>query len=67
MGCRQDCPIAEVVCRPDVVTDGCTAYTSAKHVLREEFNYKTFRSGQLEVVIPALHKKDVVGKNGNRC
>ena len=60
--CRQDCPFAEVTCRHDVVFGDCTAYSRAKHVLREVFKHEKFRSGQLEVIIPALHKRDVIAK-----
>ena len=62
MSCRQDCPFAELVCRPDAVMSSCPAYASSRHVLREVFKYENFRSGQLEVIIPALHKRDVVAK-----
>ena len=46
----------------DRVMGSCPAYTSSRRVLREVFKYENFRSGQLEVIIPALHKRDVVAK-----
>ena len=59
--CRQDCPFAEVNCRSLVIGDW-PAYANSKRVLTEVFKHENFRSGQLEVIIPAHHKKDVIAK-----
>ena len=61
---RQDCPFAEVTGRSksSVVIADCPAYANSERVLREVFKHENFRPGQLEVIIPALHKKDVIAK-----
>lgn len=37
----------------------CSAEEKASLALREYFKYSSFRPGQLDAVLPALHKKDV--------
>ena len=37
----------------------CGAMEKVSFALREYFKYSSFRPGQLDAVLPALHKKDV--------
>ena len=39
--------------------DSCPGYQKVKHALQQYFKYDTFRPGQLEALLPAIHGKDV--------
>ena len=45
----------------------CMAYSLAKQTLQKCYKFTSFRSGQLEALLPVLHGKDTFCSKGNWC
>ena len=56
--CKPDC-LCSCGVVPDEAVASCAALSSLKLTLATVFGFQSFRPGQLESVLPALHGKDV--------
>lgn len=57
--CTQNCSVIDF---HEGEIQNCVAYCQAKAALRTFFGYDSFRPGQLAVLLPALHGRDVLAK-----
>ena len=55
----KSCPLANLTCETGLEKVNCTAYLKAKSALTSYFKFQSFRPGQLSVILPVLHGKDV--------
>ena len=61
VACTRDCPaVTSTVSERELGV--CSAYASARSALGTFFKFNSFRPGQLEVLLPALHGKDVFAR-----
>ena len=60
--CTQHCPVADSTCLCEREWEGCAAYRKAKVALAQFFKFSSFRPGQLAVLLPVLHGRDVLAK-----
>ena len=59
LACTQDCPVVASSASSHRELGVCSAYGRARSALATYFQFDSFRPGQLEVLLPALHGKDV--------
>ena len=59
--CTQHCPLLlDQWCERDL--ERCAVYNRAKAALVQYFKFNSFRPGQLDVLLPALHGRDVFAR-----
>ena len=62
VACRRDCAVIFSSVMGERELGACPAYSRARSALESFFNFHTFRPGQLEVLLPALHGRDVFAR-----
>ena len=62
VACRRDCAAIALSVTGERELGACPAYSRARSAFESFFNFHTFRPGQLEVLLPVLHGRDLFAR-----